>query len=74
MATMTANECRQLLGVIRTFIQMAPHQHRDMADLFDLLSQLEQGQKQAFWAWMGDNAPNLKRWLIAKGDTHRRAA
>ncbi|XGB43212.1 MAG: hypothetical protein LVS60_05400 [Nodosilinea sp. LVE1205-7] len=71
---MEARDCRALLGVIQAFIRMAPHSDQDLADLMDLLGQLEQGQKRDFWAWLGENAPNVKKWLMAKGGSYRRAA
>lgn len=71
---MTDKECRDLQGVVKAFIRMVPHSDRDLADLFDLLGQLEPGDKRFFWGWLGDNAPNIKRWLMAKGGSYRRAA
>ncbi|MFM7529792.1 MAG: hypothetical protein ACKO63_15135 [Nodosilinea sp.] len=73
---MKISDCEALLSVINRFLSIAPHSDRDLADLFDLLGQLEQGQKQAFWAWLGANAPNVKKWLMAKGGGggYRRAA
>jgi len=71
---MKISDCQALLEVIQAFIRMAPHSDRDLADLMDLLGQLEQGQKVAFWAWLGENAPNVRRWLMAKGGSYRRAA
>ena len=71
---MTTNDCQALLEVIQGFIRMAPHSDRDLADLFDLLGQLEPGDKRFFWGWLGDNAPNIKKWLMATGGSYRRAA
>ena len=71
---MTTEDCEELLSVLNTFLSIAPHSDRDMADLFDLLGQLEPGDKQAFWGWLGETAPNIKKWLMAKGGSYRRAA
>ena len=71
---MTTEDCEALLSVLNTFLAMAPHSDRDLADLFDLLGRLEQGQKAAFWAWLGENAPNVRKWLMATGGSYRRAA
>jgi hypothetical protein len=66
---------QKLLGVVQTFLswrgQVQPH---DLADLFSLLGRLDQDEKQAFWAWLGVNAPNVRKWLMAKGSESRRAA
>ena len=69
---MKISDCEALLSVINRFLSIAPHSDRDLADLFDLLGQLEQRQKQAFWAWLGANAPNVKKWLMAKGGGHKK--
>jgi len=71
---MEARECKALLGVIQAFIRMAPYSDRDLADLFDLLGRLDPGDKRFFWGWLGDNAPNIKKWLMATGGSYRRAA
>jgi len=71
---MTTSDCQALLEVIQAFLSMPPHSDRDLADIFDLLGQLDPGQKQAFWAWLGENAPNVRKWLMAKGGSYRRAA
>ena len=69
---MQDRDCKALLGVIQAFARMAPHQSdRDLADLFDLLGQLEQGQKQAFWGWLGETAPNVRKWLMVAGGSYR---
>ncbi len=71
---MEARDCKALLGVIQSYIRMAPHSDRDLADLFDLLGQLEPGDKRFFWGWLGETAPNVRKWLMAKGGSYRRAA
>jgi hypothetical protein len=71
---MTNQDCKALYAVLQTFLAMPPHRPDDLADLFDLLGRLSQAEKQTFWAWLGDNAPNIKRWMMAKGGGSRRAA
>lgn len=71
---MQDRDCKALLGVIQAFTRMAPHSDRDLADLFDSLGQLEPGHKRDFWAWLGENAPNVRKWLMAQGGSLRRAA
>jgi hypothetical protein len=65
---MTHSDCEALLGVIRQFLSWRGHTQEDLSDLFDLLGLLELAEKQAFWAWLGANAPNVRRWLIASSD------
>jgi hypothetical protein len=71
---MEIKDCEALLRVLQTFLSMPPHSADDMADLFDLLGRLSQAEKQTFWTWLGNTAPNIRRWLIAKGSGSRRAA
>ncbi len=71
---MTTSDCEALLSTLNMFLSMAPHSDRDLADLFDLLGQLEPGHKRDFWAWLGENAPNVRKWLMAQGGSLRRAA
>ena len=71
---MTNQDCKALYSVLQTFLAMPPHSADDLADLFDLLGQLEPQGKRQFWAWLGDNAPNIRRWLMAKAGGSRRAA
>ena len=73
---MTTKDCEALLKVINRFLSMAPHGDRDLADIFDLLGRLDPDDKQVFWVWVGKNAPNVRRWLMAKGGggSYRRAA
>ncbi len=71
---MATEDCEALLSVINMFLAMTPHSDRDLADLFDLLGQLEPGHKRDFWGWLGETAPNIRRWLMATGGSYRRAA
>lgn len=71
---METKDCDALLKVLQAFLSMPPHSADDLADLFDLLSQLEPQAKREFWAWLGNTAPNIRRWLMAKGGGSRRAA
>ena len=71
---MATKDCEALLSVIQAFLSMPPYSDRDLADLFDLLGQLEPEDKRFFWGWLGDNAPNVRRWLMATGGSYRRAA
>jgi len=70
---MTTEDCKSLLGIIQAFLAM-PHDDDDLADLFDLLGRLESGDKRQFWGWLGETAPNIRRWLMAKAGGSRRAA
>jgi hypothetical protein len=72
---MADGECKKLLALVQQFlIWRSQHQSQDLADLFDLLGRLDPEEKQAFWAWLGVNAPNVQKWLMAKGSETRRAA
>jgi hypothetical protein len=72
---MTERDCLALLAVIQTFlVWRSQHQPQDLADLFDLLGRLETEKKRAFWAWLATYAPIVKKWLMAKGSSARRAA
>lgn len=72
---MADRECQALLAVVQTFLSWrSQHQPQDLADLFGLLGRLDQDEKWAFWAWLGTNAPNVRKWLMAKGSETRRAA
>ncbi len=70
---METKDCVALLGVLQAFLTM-PHDEDDLADLFDLLGRLKPEDKRHFWTWLGDTAPNIRRWLMAKGGGSRRAA
>jgi hypothetical protein len=70
---METKDCEALLEVIQAFLTML-HDDDDLADLFDLLGRLEPQDKREFWTWLGDTAPNIRRWLMAKGGGSRRAA
>lgn len=68
-------DCQKLLGVVQTFLSWrSHHQPQDLSDLFYLLGRLDRAEKQAFWAWLGAHAPNVRTWLMAKGSESRRAA
>ncbi len=72
---MAPRDCEKLLAVVRTFLGWRRQvQPEDLADLFGLLGRLDRAEKQAFWAWLGVNAPNVRKWLMAKGSETRRAA
>jgi hypothetical protein len=69
---MTDRDCVALLAVIQAFLGWrSQHQPQDLADLFDLLGRLETSEKRIFWAWLATNAPNVRRWLMAKGSLRR---
>jgi hypothetical protein len=70
---MAIKECNALLSVIKRFLAMPAHDADDLADLFDLLGRLEPEAKREFWTWLGDTAPNIRRWLMAKGEARRAA-
>lgn len=65
---MTHSDCEALLGVIRQFLSHRGHTQEDLSDLFELLGRLDPEEKQAFWGWLGANAPNVRRWLMASSD------
>jgi hypothetical protein len=66
---MTHSDCEALLGVIRQFLSWrGQFRPQDLADLFELLGRLAPEEKQAFWGWLGANAPNVRRWLMASSD------
>jgi hypothetical protein len=72
---MPDSECKKLLALVQKFLSWrSQHQPQDLADLFALLGRLDPQEKQAFWAWLGVNAPNVRKWLMAKGFETRRAA
>ena len=71
---MAETDCQALLAVIQAFLRSRPHRQTDLADLFDLLRTMELAEKRLFWTWLGEQAPNIKKWLMAKGAEHRRVA
>jgi len=72
---MSPSDCEKILGVVQQFLSWRGQgQPEDLADLFGLLGRLDRAEKQAFWAWLGVNAPNVRKWLMAKGSETRRAA
>lgn len=72
---MAEPECKQLLAVVQTFLGWrSQHQSQDLVDLFALLGCLDLEEKRTFWAWLGSNAPSVRKWLMAKGSETRRAA
>ena len=72
---MAESECKKLLALVQQFLTWRGQvQPQDLADLFALLGRLDLEEKQAFWAWLGVNAPNVRKWLMAKGSETRRAA
>jgi len=70
---MAEENCQALLNVIQAFLRSRPHTPADLADLFDLLGAMDISEKRAFWTWLGQQAPNIKKWLMAKGDQRRAA-
>ncbi len=42
------------------------------AEIFELLSRLDDSDKRIFWDWLSEHDSNLKRWLRRQG--RRRAA
>ena len=72
---MVEADCQKLLGVVQQFLSWrGQFRPQDLADLFDLLGRLDPEEKQAFWRWLGANAPNVRKWLMAKGSETRRVA
>ena len=71
---MAEADCQALLAVIQAFLRSRPHRQIDLDELFEMLGAMELAEKQAFWTWLGEQAPNIKKWLIAKGAEHRRVA
>jgi hypothetical protein len=72
---MSPSDSEKILGVVQQFLSWRGQvQPQDLADLFALLGRLDLEEKQAFWAWLGANAPNVRKWLMAKGSETRRAA
>ena len=72
---MAPSDSEKILGVVQQFLSWRGRvQPQDLADLFALLGRLDLEEKQAFWAWLGVNAPNVRKWLMAKGSETRRAA
>lgn len=72
---MTDSECKKLLAIVQAFLSWrSQHQPQDLADMFSLLGGLDSIEKQAFWAWLGVNAPYVRKWLMAKGSGSRRVA
>ena len=71
---MTSDDCVAFHGVLLAFLRLRPHSPEDLADIFDLLGQLTPSEKREFWQWLSKTAPNIKRWLMAKGAEYRRAA
>ena len=71
---MAETDCQALLEVIQAFLRSRPHRQMDLDELFEMLGAMELAEKQAFWTWLGEQAPNIKKWLMAKGAKHRRAA
>ncbi|NER80591.1 MAG: hypothetical protein F6K42_13655 [Leptolyngbya sp. SIO1D8] len=45
----------------------------DIDDCLDLLGKLSQSEKQAFWTWLSQHDPNLKKWLTQQGQQRRAA-
>jgi hypothetical protein len=70
---MAEADCWALLKVVQAFLRSRPHSTADLADLFDLLGRLTIEEKGAFWAWLRSNAPNVRKWLMAKGGNRRAA-
>lgn len=64
---LVAKDCKAIHNIVLAMARLKPSD-RDVADILDLLSRLDQLEKQHFWDWLHEHDPNLKKWLIYQGN------
>lgn len=64
---LAARICKAIHDIVFTVARFRTSD-RDFADILDLLSRLDQLEKQHLWDWLNEHDPNLGKWLIYRGN------